>query len=35
MGQPARDVLAPLAVNIGLVGVIFGLAWLSFRRQEL
>lgn len=34
LGRSA-DVLASLAATIGLVVIVFGLAWLSFRRQEL
>jgi ABC-2 type transport system permease protein len=35
MGTDAGALAGPLAVNIGLVVVLVGLAWLSFRRQEL
>lgn len=35
LGQPLPDLVAPLAASICLVVVVFGLAWLSFRRQEL
>lgn len=35
LGQPASDLIQPLAASIGLVVVVFGLSWLAFRRQEL
>jgi len=34
-GVDAGDVLGPVLANIGLVIVLVGAAWLSFRRQEL
>jgi hypothetical protein len=35
MGTDPGALVGPLAVNIGLVVVLVGLSWLSFRRQEL
>jgi ABC-2 type transport system permease protein len=35
LGQPATDLVQPLLATVGAVVVLFGLAWLSFRRQEL
>jgi ABC-2 type transport system permease protein len=35
VGKHAGTVVGPLLVNLAGVGAIFGLAWLSFRRQEL
>ncbi len=35
LGLDPEALWGPIAVNIGLVVGVFGLAWLSFRRQEL
>ncbi|HET8587296.1 MAG TPA: ABC transporter permease subunit [Candidatus Limnocylindria bacterium] len=35
LGQPTASLVQPLGASIGLVVIVFGLAWLSFRRQEL
>ena len=35
LGQPAGDLLGPILANVALIAAAVGLAWLSFRRQEL
>jgi ABC-2 type transport system permease protein len=35
LGLPPGDVLGPILANVAVIGVMAGLSWLSFRRQEL
>jgi hypothetical protein len=35
MGRDSGFVLGPILFNIALVPALFGLTWLTFRRQEL
>jgi ABC-2 type transport system permease protein len=35
LGQPGVDVLGPTIASVVLIGVLAGIAWLAFRRQEL
>jgi ABC-2 type transport system permease protein len=35
LGLPGYDVFGPTATSIALIGVVVGIAWAGFRRQEL
>lgn len=35
LGQPGVDVLGPTIASVVLIGVLVGVAWIAFRRQEL
>jgi len=35
LGRPALDIAGPALATIALIAIAFGIAWISFRRQEL